>query len=83
MAKAERFERTGAGDLVGIVMTIEEARTLRDILSQIGGSPYLSRRIHADSIADALDEVGFKHNRRSCAEDMMSGAIYFKEIKSG
>jgi hypothetical protein len=44
---------------VELKLSRQEAQFLRDIVSNIGGSPQASRRKHADSIREALQGVGY------------------------
>ena len=61
---------------VNLVLTLteDEAYTLRDILAHIAGFPG-TRRDHAMSIADALDDVGLELDFDNMED--MSGSITF------
>lgn len=46
--------------MVELMMTYDEAQTLRDVLGKVGGRPQDTRRLHADSISVALTDAGVK-----------------------
>ena len=56
MAQATRNEP----ESITMVLSPEEARALRDVLSHIGGCPFQSRRALTDRVNDALDRVGIQ-----------------------
>lgn len=74
MAKAKKVvpERTYE---VQLTLTQEEAETLRTICQRIGGSPEFTRRKHADSIKEALIDIGVDYVETDICPK--SRAIYF------
>ncbi len=74
MATASRVDMVRGEDIrdVRLVLTHEEAATLRRICAKIGGPPN-GRRGHMDSVKEALDSVGV------CAahESIATGSITF------
>lgn len=64
---------------VGVVLelTMDEARTLRDICDCIGGDPRRSRRGQMDAIKDGLEAAGVGYQ---CTTDMYPiRAIHFRD----
>ena len=67
---------------VTLTLTVEEAKTLADILSHVGGCPRTSRRKYSQAISMALHRVGYNFvdnfgiSRR--ADRSQEGNIYFK-----
>lgn len=61
-----------------LTLTEEEAYTLRDILAHIAGYPG-TRRDHAMSIADALDDAGLELDFDNMSD--MDGSITFRHIE--
>lgn len=67
-------------DLVKLVLSIEEAQTLADVFSKVGGNPDYSRRGYIDAIALALRSVGVTWNREPVDMSAATG-VYFKDNK--
>lgn len=68
--------------VVELRLTLDEAETLVDILYHIGGNPETTRRRYADSISDALNEVGFTAHWTGVGSDDRAdrdGGIIFEE----
>lgn len=65
---------------VNLVLTLteEEAYTLRDILAHIAGFPG-TRRDHAFSISEALDDAGLEPDFDNMSD--MDGSITFRHIE--
>lgn len=61
---------------VTLVLTKDEAKTLRAVTSKIGGEPDTSRRKHMNAIARALIKVGYSGYDTS---DMEPTNIRFKD----
>ena len=55
----------------------EEARALRDILTNVGGCPRRTRRQYADNIARALNRVGVLAHYPPVG---VRGSVYFEEV---
>jgi len=66
--------------VVTLSLTEDEAKTLADILSCIGGSPSTTRRRFTQSIANALADAGYTYNFEEIT-DLSPNAkvIYFRE----
>jgi hypothetical protein len=43
-----------------LTLTAAEARFLRDLMAHIGGCPHETRRLHANTIAAALNTAGLR-----------------------
>lgn len=70
---------------VELILSVEEARFVRDLMGMVGGNQINSRRRHADSIIDALNSAGIYS---SITDEYMNhedvegqSSIYFKDSK--
>jgi hypothetical protein len=66
---------------IELLITEEEARFIKDVMSNIGGDSETSRRRFANSISDALGTLGFKTSDNVADIADSASSIYFKEIK--
>jgi hypothetical protein len=77
-SNAKRTTRTvtEATGSVKLELSLYEAEFLREVMSRIGGSGETTARTYADSIAEALDDVGVDRARRYHVQPSAS-SIYF------
>jgi hypothetical protein len=79
MASAKKSFKT-VETITGVTLslTLEEARTLAAVYGRVGGDPDRSPRKHADSVLDALADVGIV-GRGALERDLLpsvAGAIF-------
>ncbi len=76
-------------EVVELTLTVEEARTLRDITGVIGGAPGnnsnkpddWSRRAWVDNIAHALSYAGIQYTNNTCVRsDDLEGSLHFDSV---
>jgi hypothetical protein len=67
-------------DAVSLLLSKEEAETLRSIFRKIGGSPVNSPRKHADSIDDALQGAGIA-SMSARIQGGHTNSIYFADYE--
>ena len=58
MAFAVRISPKPVSDTIQLTLTIQEARTLKQMFGYIGGDPGASPRKHTDDISSALSAAG-------------------------
>lgn len=83
MADATRTTRSVDEDVVTLTMTVDEAKTLRALLFNVGGCPYDSPRKHSSSISGALDSAGIPVGGSREARNLLSGSVYFAPYPNG
>jgi hypothetical protein len=58
VAEAEKKTKVVRTEFVEVKLSVDEANTLRAVLSMVAGSPTNSPRKHVDSVSDALKNAG-------------------------
>lgn len=75
----KKVERTVEEEEYVLRLTSDEARTLHNIVTSIGGCPIDSRRRHADAIKNALESNGINSPHRLFDEDQAREEGFLKE----
>jgi hypothetical protein len=83
-AKETQIEVTTTVTGISLELTLDEATTLADIMSRVGGSPSTSRRGHTAAIYETLRAAGVKavcdlENYDGYLPEDLEGALIFRE----